>query len=352
MIPTSDVGYGGSLRSASTPDTQSRETLDITVILCTYNRCEDLAGALQSVATSQVADSVTWEVLVVDNNSTDQTRDVVEDFSRRYPGRFRYHFEPQQGLSHARNAGIANARGEVLVFTDDDVTVEPTWLQNLTAALLDSEWAGVAGRILPAQKFILPPWLSWNDFGGVLCAHFDLGDQPSRLQRSPYGANMAFRKSMFEKYGGFRIDLGPSPGCQIRNDDTEFGRRLLAAGEQLRYEPSAVVCHPVPQGRVTKEYLLSWWFDYGRAMIRERGERPDVCGVPRDYLAMISRAAEISVMSLRGMLAFRPHDQFRYKCRVRKSMGQIDELYRRSADRKRTKAARAAGTKLGSSRNP
>ena len=116
--------------------------MKITVILCTYNRCTILAKALNSVAASRLPESIEWEVLVVDNNSSDRTREVVEDYCRRFPGRFRYLFEPQQGLSYARNAGIREGRGYVLAFMDDDVTVEPEWLQNLTACLQDGEWAG------------------------------------------------------------------------------------------------------------------------------------------------------------------------------------------------------------------
>ena len=110
-----------------------------TVILCTYNRCQVLRAALQSLAASELPDSIQWEVLVVDNNSTDQTRQVVEEFCRRCPGRFRYIFEPHPGKSFALNRGIQEAKGEVLAFTDDDVSVEPTWLQNLTASLNDGD---------------------------------------------------------------------------------------------------------------------------------------------------------------------------------------------------------------------
>ncbi len=321
------------MRSVSTLDAQSRATCDITVILCTYNRCGDLAGALESIAASQVPSSVTWEVLVVDNNSTDKTRNVVEGFCERYPGRFRYHFEPKQGLSAARNAGIANARSEVLAFTDDDVAVEPTWLQNLTAALHNGEWAGAGGRTLPAGKFSPPSWLSedMSAWGGVVFAHFDIGDSAGQMNRPPYGANMAFRKSMFEKHGGFRIDLGPAPGSQIRNDDTELGRRLLAAGERLRYEPSAVVYHPLPKGRVTQEYFLSWWFDYGRARVREFGVWPDVYGIPRDYLRLARSAIRMPVLTLRWLLAIRStKKRFLHKCSIWKEAGHMVELYRRS----------------------
>src|SRR5690348_15508289 len=142
---------------ASNPDTRGCASVDITVIVCTYNRCRDLAGALDGVAASRMPTSVTWEILVVDNNSTDQTREVVEGFDHRYPGRFRYVFEPRPGKSFALNTGIANARGEVLAFVDDDVTVEPTWLHNLTAELHDGKWAGAGGRILPPEGFKPPP---------------------------------------------------------------------------------------------------------------------------------------------------------------------------------------------------
>ena len=330
-------------------DTERRATLDVTVILCTYNRCEDLNVALQSIATSQMANSVSWEILVVDNNSTDQTRNVVERFFRSYPGLFRYIFEPQPGKSYALNTGIANARGGVLAFVDDDVTVEPTWLQNLTAPLLhDAELAGVGGRVLPAQKFTPPPWLP-DSFDGVIFAGFDLGDNVTELDHAPYGANMAFRKSAFQKHGGFRIDLGPTPNSQIRNEDTEFGRRLLAAGERLRYEPSAVVYHPIPDGRITQEYFFDWWFDYGRALIRERGDRPDVYGIPLDYLSLFRRSAEIPGLLLRWIFAIDPQKRFRNKCLAWKGAGQIVEVYHRLVDRKRTKPGSVVPAKSGRS---
>src|ERR1700734_3508684 len=133
--------------------------MKITIILCTYNRCASLAKALESTAAMTLPGSAEWEVLVVDNNSTDQTREVVEGFHSRYPRHFRYLFEPQQGKSYALNAGVREARGDILAFTDDDVTVEPTWLQNLTAPLKTGECVGTSGRTLPEQSFSPPRWL-------------------------------------------------------------------------------------------------------------------------------------------------------------------------------------------------
>jgi glycosyltransferase involved in cell wall biosynthesis len=184
-------------------------SMDITVVICTYNRSSSLATTLTSVAATVIPESAEWEVLVVDNNSTDETREVSGDFCRRYPRRFRYLFEPQQGLSHARNAGIREARGEIIAFTDDDVVVEATWLQNLTAELHNGDWAGAGGRILPERQFTLPKWLSARTLceGGALPI-FDAGETECRLNQAPYGANMAYRKSMFKRYGLFRTELG------------------------------------------------------------------------------------------------------------------------------------------------
>lgn len=244
------------------------QNMKITVILCTYNRAGSLGNTLASVAASTIPKSVEWEVLVVDNNSTDQTRAVVEDYCRRFPGRFRYLFEPQPGKSFALNSGIREARGNVLAFTDDDVTVDPAWLWNLTAPLKEGPWAGTGGRTLPAETFSPPRWLPLdgpNSMAATLYAHFDAGDKPCELASPPYGANMAFRKAMCEKYGDFRTDLGPSPNKSIppHSEDCEFGRRLMAKGERLCYEPAAVVYHSVPKNRIRKDYFLAWIFDQG-----------------------------------------------------------------------------------------
>jgi len=318
-----------------------RTEVDVTALLCTYNRAASLAATLESLAASQLPASVGWEVLVIDNNSNDGTGDFVQDFCRRYPRRFRYLFEPKPGKSEALNAGIANALGNILAFVDDDVLVDPRWLQNLTAELHNGEYIGIAGRILPAQSVTLPSWLSWSECGGVLCAHFDLGDHSTELdlKHPPFGANMAFRKNAFEKYGGFRLDLGPRPGSQIRNEDVDFARRLMKAGERLRYEPSAIVYHSVPKGRISKEYFLSWWFDFGRASIRMRDDHPSVCGIPWDYFSLLHRFAQISEMGMRCALGVRASTRFFSKCMAWMQAGMIAELYRRLSDGKFTESA-------------
>lgn len=247
---------------------------NITVILCTYNRSQKLATTIESLLTQTLSQPLSWEMLVVDNNSSDDTRHVIERFQRTYPQRIRYLIESHQGVSYARNTGIRESRGEIVAFIDDDETAAEGWLENLTANLFNGEWVGAGGRVLPLWNSPRPHWLHPDSslVSGPL-AVFDLCQGPGRLTEPPFGANMAFRREIFDKYGAFRTDLGRAGTSMISNEDTEFGRRLLGAGQPLRYEPSAITYHPVDETRLFPEYFLKWWFNKGRSDIREtRGQ--------------------------------------------------------------------------------
>jgi glycosyltransferase involved in cell wall biosynthesis len=303
--------------------------MKITVIVCTYNRCQDLARALYSISVSKLPDPVQWEVLVVDNNSNDQTHAVIEDLCRQYPDRFRYLFEPRQGLSLARNSGVREARGDILAFVDDDAIVEPTWLQNLTANLHDSQWAGAGGRILPQEGFRPPLWLNIGgplDLGGSIVL-FDLGDKAGELDRPPFGTNMAFHRCMFDQYGDFRADLGRSGKSLIGNEETEFSLRLMAAGERFWYAPSAVVYHPVPKQRLNKAYLRAWWFSHGRSLIRQTGKMPSVREIPKHCFRRLADTLRmLFVFNSRWFL----YSQCRFYCETRVCLtaGEIVEILR------------------------
>jgi glycosyltransferase involved in cell wall biosynthesis len=296
----------------------------ISVIVCTYNRCRTLEKALRDIAKQSLPGSVEWEVLIVDNNSSDQTREIAEQFCHQYPGRFRYVFESQPGQTFARNAGIREAKGDILVFTDDDIAAEPTWVQNLTAPLQEGPWAGAGGRILPEWPCTPPKWLPRrSQYSLSAIVVFDLGDKPGEMTETPYGANMAYRKEVFEKYGGFRTDLGHRGTKTMGHDDSELGHRLLDAGERIYYAPSAVVLHPVTPERLQKKYFLRHKFDMGRGDIRHLGipKGPKCCGVP---LFLFRRLA---VWTLRWMTAFQTHRRFEAKLNVWGLCGQIAECY-------------------------
>jgi glycosyltransferase involved in cell wall biosynthesis len=300
--------------------------MTISVVLCTYNRWQVLAKALESVAASHLPASVEWEVLVVDNNSNDRTREVVEEFAERHPRRFRYLFESKPGKSNALNAGVTAAQGEILAFMDDDVSVDPAWLDSLTIPLRsDSDWSGAGGPVILDWSCPPPFWFDTKraQYMGPL-AGFNLGDQSLAMHEPPFGTNMAFRKTMFTKYGLFRTDLGPSPRTDIPrpNEDTEFGRRLLAGGERLRYVPAAIVHHPVPEERLRKEYFLQWWYDKARADVREHGNLVGALAIRGVPLYLFRRLA---VWTLRWMVSPVPSARFECKLKVWGKLGAISE---------------------------
>ena len=309
------------------PTNESRHlNMTIAVILCTYNRCQSLAMALESVAVSRMPQGAVWEVIVVDNNSSDDTSRVVREFQQRFPQTFRYIFESKPGKSNALNRAIQETTAEILAFMDDDVQVDPDWLQLLTRVFEDESYVGSGGRILPETGFAPPAWLEVSSpYALAPIAMFDLGNRAGDLHEPPFGTNMAFRRLVFSRYGEFRRDLGPQPGSEIRSEDTEFGMRLLRGGEHLWYEPAAFVHHSVPQHRVKQSYFLKWWYGKGRADVREellqqKGQW-SLFGVP---LVLFRR---ITVWSLRYLLTFSPPRRFNCKAKVWWLAGEIRESF-------------------------
>ncbi|HXT94782.1 MAG TPA: glycosyltransferase family 2 protein [Polyangia bacterium] len=276
--------------------------MDVSVILCTYNRAALLRRVLEQLVGQSTAAELAWEVLVVDNNSKDDTGAVAEEFVRRFPGRFRAARETRQGKSWALNSALDLAAGKILAFTDDDVELDSRWLQELVRPFSDPACMGVGGRIVPLFNQGQPRWLS-----GALSAElraplvaFDLGDAPLPLKLAPYGANMAFRREMFQRHGRFRTDIGPSGNNVVKGEDVELAQRMLDAGEPFVYAPAALVRHPVEPMRQRRQYFLRWWFEYGRteAKVEDGGAAvATVFGVPRYLLPLVCGAAARALLS-------------------------------------------------------
>jgi glucosyl-dolichyl phosphate glucuronosyltransferase len=306
--------------------------VDTSVIVCTFNRCNALTTVLEDLAVQEMPASISWEVVVVDNNSTDKTREVIEAAVSRWPGRFRYVFEPQQGLSGARNRGIREASGSVMAFTDDDVRVNPDWLCSLTSNLRSGHWDGSGGRIVPVWAKALPDWMSEEDHRTMgVFVQFDAGTDPGELNRPPYGANMAFRRSAFEKYGTFRTDLGRSGNNLLSSEDTDLGSRVLADGGRLYYEPQAVVFHPAAENRMTKKFVLKWWFWLGYGEIVRLGPPSDgrwvLAGVPLNYIRRITR------WTVQSLLTTNPSRRFAHMRTAWYLAGMVAACYHRSRHR-------------------
>jgi glycosyltransferase involved in cell wall biosynthesis len=244
----------------------------VSVVIPTFNRAALLAETLDRLPMLKPRAVDTWEVVVVDNNSTDATRSVVFARQRSFAIPLRYLFAREQGRSNALNAGIADTRAEVLGFIDDDVIVGDEWLDEAASPLLDGA-SGVdytGGPVRPIWGAPRPPWLSATHAAlwGTI-AILDYGPESfifEERRRVPLGANMAVRRSLIERIGGFSPRLGRSSGRQILGQEVpEFLARSRASGARGRYMPGMVVDHHVPEGRLTKSYFRRWWFGKGQS---------------------------------------------------------------------------------------
>jgi len=310
-------------------------SVDISVVLATYNRAASLRTTLESFAKLVIPPSLSWELLVVDNNSRDNTRAVVENFMAQLGPRVRYVFEGTQGRSAAINAGVSSAQGSVVAFTDDDVLLDKNWLANLWSGFDDTSVQAIAGRIFPRWIKPKPSWLEMD--GQQAIVNFDMGDVPKEIFIAPMGANSAFRKEVFARHGLFRLDLGVRGDTHtITCDDTEFAGRLMRVRDKIVYCPAAIVHHPVDPERATKKYFLRWYYYNGVSLVRTDG-LPNIgvfyFGVPRwFYRELLENAA-------RWFTSVNPIRRFRYKLRTCRSLGYIAESRRLSQARKQGLAA-------------
>lgn len=240
--------------------------LSITVIIATYNRSRDLAKVLKDLLAQERNDSFDYDVLVADNNSTDHTREAVESFIPSSDGKLRYIFEGRQGKSYALNKAIKEASGEIVAFTDDDVSLDPKWLMNLVKCFEQTQCDGCGGRILPVFPDDTPQWLKDNlDLLRGTIVYYDYGEETKKYEKSMFeflGANYAFRREMFAECGDFRADLGT--GRPPLGEDTEFVNRLEMRNKKLYYCGSALVWHPVDLRRAKLNFIAKWNVALGR----------------------------------------------------------------------------------------
>jgi glycosyltransferase involved in cell wall biosynthesis len=229
------------------------------VIICTCNREASLKGALQAVEQCTVPAGSCIELLVVDNASTDSTPEVVRSFaSRKYT--VNYLYEPERGKGNAYNAGITAARGEICIFTDDDVRPTERWLVEHIDAYTNPEVAAVQGRI--ELEFDSPPPEWMEEIHRSFLAETVPGDDPIfPYTNNLVGANMSFRKSAALDTGPFNPLLGP--GRSGFWDESEFSIRMKRKGYRLLYNPGASVRHLIPTARLTADYFKDAAFRQG-----------------------------------------------------------------------------------------
>jgi glucosyl-dolichyl phosphate glucuronosyltransferase len=250
-------------RDATTP---TERALRLSAIVCTRNRSAWSTRAVQSLLDQDIPTS-DLEIVVVDNASTDDTASVL---SALVAGRAnsRYVFEPELGLSRARNRGIAETSGDVVAFLDDDAVAVPDWARrHLDCFEADPEVVGTGGRIELGWPQARPIWLpdGWEG----MYAGLDLGDERCELTEPliPFGANMAFRRRALAPGTGFAVSLGRLGDTLTSGEEREFFERLRAAGGRLVYLADAGVTHHVLPDRLGRRWFLRRVWAQGRSHV-------------------------------------------------------------------------------------
>jgi len=317
-------GEGATFGTRLDAETEASPTapelvVNVSVILPSRNRAASLKEALVSVTQQATKSQFNYEVVVVDNGSTDETRETVSAIANGSPVPLRYLHEPTVGKPFAANSGIAAARGEVCVFTDDDVVAERTWLLELWRCLRESGAEAVAGRVLPLWVHGRPQWLTdtlLQQLGAL--GLLDFGEERLSLHSGEghhwwVGSNLAITRKTIERAGCF------DRRC-YRSEDRELFQRYCRAGARIVYEPGAVVYHKVGRERLTPAYFRRWYDETGyyRAHAVEWKRHHALTLMPlycyRDILRLAYQWARSTVM---GETFWR---RLTYECRLRASL--------------------------------
>lgn len=278
-------------------------SIKVTVAIPTYNRADFLRQTLAGIVAQQFPRDH-FEVLVIDNNSRDHTRAVVAEFAGAHPAP-RYIHEPKQGLDHARNRALTEARGEVVLFGDDDILVRPDWIAQMAVPLLaDAAHAvgAVGGEVIPVFPDGLPPWVA--EWHAPLAFRRDLGPLESR--HSPMGANLAFPRWVFDQLGPFHTALDRAAGNYFSGGDSEMIRRVRTAGLEVWFAPAAAVQHQMPASRTTFRYAARHAFDSARSRVIDRAGQPRAGGYfASRFAGNLFKALGLAVLALLHTLILR-----------------------------------------------
>ena len=229
----------------------------LTAIICTYNRAKYIGGLLESVAKNDLAKSA-YEIVLVDNNCTDNTREICEAFAKAHKDvQFRYVLEPEQGLSAARNKGIKEAKGDVIVYIDDDALVDTDYLRTYAEWFeTHPETMACGGPIEPLYETKEPSWMTPYT-KALLTAWMNYGDKVREYPKGRYpgGGNAAYRKEVFDKVGLFNTALGRKGGNLMGSEEKDIFDKMHSLGMQVLYLPTPILHHIIPQAKLEPDYF-------------------------------------------------------------------------------------------------
>jgi glycosyltransferase involved in cell wall biosynthesis len=259
----------------------------VSAVICSYNRARFIIKAIESIF-AQDFDKSSYEVIVVDNNSTDDTLARLTEFKNTHPDyNFRFVVEENQGVAFTRTRCAKEAKGEIVAYLDDDSLAQEGWLKN-TVEFYDnhSEVWSIGGKITPYFLAATPDWYSRYFFG--LVGKFDQGKDVKRLtgQKYPCGANMSFRKRVFEEIGYFNPNLGRRGKGLLATEEKDIYTRILRYGKQVYYLPEVEVLHAVESNKFDKEYVRRHSMGIGGGeRLRLRGNNAALVKKLLEYIA-------------------------------------------------------------------
>lgn len=230
--------------------------MDLSIIIATYNNAKSLERTLDSVA-KQDADCGVWECVIVNNNSTDDTALRVSSFAKSHSNlNIRLVDEAHQGLSYARNRGIAESQGEILAFIDDDETINEGFVSAYIDLFHNHGAFAAAGAVEVRYDSQRPKWMSYYT-EKMIGNPINLGKEIITITSTvtPAGGNMAFNREVFNLYGGFDTDLGRKGENLFGGEENELFDRLRNLGERIFYTPKAIVYHHIADRKLTPEYF-------------------------------------------------------------------------------------------------
>ena len=229
----------------------------VSVIVCTFNRVKYLPICLGKLVNQTVSFSE-YEIIIIDNNSTDESGAACELFINMHKKiNVQYFLELQQGHTYSRNRGIAESKGEYLAFIDDDAFVEVDYIENINKAFSNLEIAALGGKIIPHYESGNPPvWMSKYLLPLVAALDMGIHKQYFRKGKFPIGANMAFRKNVFKDLGLFNIELGRRGSKGLEGgDEKDVFLKLHKSGAKILYDPDIKVTHIIPESRLQLTYI-------------------------------------------------------------------------------------------------
>ena len=281
--------------------------MDISILICTYNRAEEIRRTLSKMLGLAVPPELRWEVVVVDNNSTDDTPAEVRGFEGKLP--VRYLMETRQGKSNALNKGMEACRAPMILMTDDDVDVSPGWVAAYhEASIRHPDAAFFGGKVMTQFGCEPPQWVLENISWLHSIPRYDRGEEPLTLHDNKLlfiGANMAMRKSVFDAGYRFRPDLGPSGDSRTGRhggEEGEFQERIMRDGLKGVYVPESVAYHRERPHRLTRRYV--WW--YFRENGREQQRIEGIAGLENFILGVPRYLWRVFILKLLHYMITRP----------------------------------------------